>query len=91
MVRPKPAHTDAIDPAPKKSTTRLRASKNTVAMTLKALQDAGVPIAKVLIEGSRIEIVCGGAAGALEVDDGLESWDDVPSRKTKRRFVPEPW
>ena len=44
---------------------------------LKALRDAGVPVEKVVVIGSQVEIHCGSAgAGNLDQDehDGPEPW-----------------
>lgn len=55
---------------------RVRASDRALRIALKAIQDAGLPVDKLLISGGQIEIHCGTVEGkpTSKKDGGLKQW-----------------
>lgn len=66
--------TDATRPT--KSTSRTRVSERALTVTLKAMQEAGMPVDRVCITGGQIEIHCAPIAEETRKanDEGLEKW-----------------
>ncbi len=56
--------------------TRNRVSEHTLAATLKAMRDAGMPVDRVCITGGKVEIHCAPIAddASTENHGGLEKW-----------------
>lgn len=63
----------SIDP---KRPSRVRASEVAIKAALKAIQEAGIPVDKVCVNGGSVEIHCGQIDGARapEKDAGLDEW-----------------
>lgn len=59
-----------------KPARRTRVSERALSLTLKAMQQAGVPVDRVCITGGQIEIHCAPIAqdSMTENDKGLEKW-----------------
>lgn len=55
---------------------RVRASERALRVAIKAIQDAGLSVDKLLITGAQIEIRCGTVEGGRDDHDdgGLEKW-----------------
>lgn len=55
---------------------RVRASERAISAAIRAMQNAGLPVGKLLITGSQVEIYCGGveATAAEKEDEGLGKW-----------------
>jgi len=66
--------TKALDRQP--SSQRIRASESAIRAALKAIQDAGLPVEKLLVKGGQVEIHCRHIEDAEqeEKDTGLEKW-----------------
>lgn len=56
--------------------TRTRASESAIRAALRAIQEAGLPVEKVCVNGGRVEIHCAAVdrAELRAKDDGLEKW-----------------
>lgn len=61
-----------VNPPP----TRTRASEVAIRAALRAIQDAGLPVEKVCVNGGKVEIHCAPVEPAKprENDKGLEKW-----------------
>ena len=57
-------------------TKRVRASETAIRAALKAIQDAGLPVGKVCINGGQVEIHCSpvGKTDDGRNNEGLEAW-----------------
>lgn len=57
------------------SGTRVRTSERALRIAIKGLQEAGIPIQKICVTGSQIEIHCGSTTPTeLPESNGLEKW-----------------
>jgi hypothetical protein len=56
--------------------TRIRASEKAIRAALRAIQDAGLPVDKVCVNGSQVEIHCLAVEETKPTknDGGLKSW-----------------
>lgn len=59
-----------------KPARRVRASETAIRAALKAIQDAGLPVEKLCVNGGQVEIHCGSVENrpAPKNDGGLEKW-----------------
>jgi hypothetical protein len=63
-------------PVTTEKTSRVRASDRALRITLKAMQDAGLPVHKVCISGGKIDIHCQAveATATVKKDARLKEW-----------------